>query len=397
MTTNGDQTRVLLFAPLVFFPFLALLFWAAGGGKAVAQERYTTADARINANLPGAAFSGKEEDKLSLYDQADKDSAKLRELRAVEARDWHVRGGQDSASPAQGRSDLHLSPGLDADQSPEAGGVTTPDALERRLSQLQAQLAAAKNAPAPPVYTPPAAAQLLNNDTAAAHLQQTLNALSAPGGADPEISQLNTLLDKVIAIQHPEAADTVKTKSGRDSVHRVNMAAAGVLAAGGSFFGFTETAIDTIPKNTIAAEVYQDQTISPGSNVTLMLLEDMRVAGYRIPKGNFLTGHCQITLGRVHISISGVIVGSTILTVNLSVFDLDGEEGINAPNSLLREQSREGGAGMINDVGMSSLDPSLAAQATSAGLQTARSFLSKRIKVIKVPLYAGYRVLLKNS
>lgn len=397
MTTQDNQTKVLLFAPLAFAPFLALLFWALGGGTAAAQDKTVKAVARINTNLPGAAIKGKDADMLSLYDQADKDSARRMELRAIEARDWHLHNGYDTvaALAIKPSGSSGLNPNFD--HRPEDGRAgTTPDALERRLAQLQTQLSAARET-APVEAVPAPVVSHVSADTDQEHLQQMMEQLSSTG-SDPEITQLNTLLDKVIAIQHPEAAlDSIRQPARKDSVHRVITTAAITQATTNRFYGFTGQTPDTVAKNTIAAQVYQDQVVTSGSNVTLMLTEEMRVAGYRIPKGNFITGHCSITGGRVHINITGIIVGSTILGVNLSAFDLDGQEGINAPNSALRDESREGGASMVGDLGLTSVDQSVAAQATSAGIQTARSFLSKRIKVVKVPLYAGYRLLLKNK
>src|SRR5258708_2206019 len=68
------RRKFLLFLPLPVLLFSALLFFAFGGGKANATQE-TAQQRGINTELPSAQFKGeKPQDKLSLYDQAAKDS-----------------------------------------------------------------------------------------------------------------------------------------------------------------------------------------------------------------------------------------------------------------------------------------------------------------------------------
>jgi hypothetical protein len=46
---------------------------------------------------------------------------------------------------------------------------------------------------------------------------------------------------------------------------------------------------------------------------------------------------------------------------------------------------------------LTTMDPSLKAQATSAGIGAAKSLLSKKVKQVKVMVKAGYKVLLKDK
>jgi hypothetical protein len=46
---------------------------------------------------------------------------------------------------------------------------------------------------------------------------------------------------------------------------------------------------------------------------------------------------------------------------------------------------------------MTSLDPSLKAQATAAGIGTLKNLLSKKVKLTRVMVKAGYKLLLKNK
>ena len=76
---------------------------------------------------------------------------------------------------------------------------------------------------------------------------------------------------------------------------------------------------------------------------------------------------------------------------------MDGLIGIHIPGSINRDVSKESANEAITGVGMTTLDPSLAAQATSAGIQAAKSLLSKKVKLVKVTVKAGYSVLLKDN
>jgi len=46
---------------------------------------------------------------------------------------------------------------------------------------------------------------------------------------------------------------------------------------------------------------------------------------------------------------------------------------------------------------MTTLDPSLKAQATATGIGTIKSLVSKKAKLVRVQVKAGYKVLLNNK
>jgi hypothetical protein len=51
----------------------------------------------------------------------------------------------------------------------------------------------------------------------------------------------------------------------------------------------------------------------------------------------------------------------------------------------------------MSGLGLASMDPSLAGQAANAGLQFAKSLASRKARLVRVTLPAGYRVLLINA
>jgi hypothetical protein len=82
--------------------------------------------------------------------------------------------------------------------------------------------------------------------------------------------------------------------------------------------------------------------------------------------------------------------------VKLEVFDLDGISGLYIPGAITREVAKQSADQSSQAIGISPLDPSLGAQAANAGLEMAKTLFSKKTKLVKVSVKAGYQVLLQS-
>src|SRR6186713_621528 len=71
------KRKAMMDVPLLVVPFLTMAFWALGGGRSGSSEQIQTQG--LNLKLPTPKMSDDFTDKLSFYDQADKDSIKLAE------------------------------------------------------------------------------------------------------------------------------------------------------------------------------------------------------------------------------------------------------------------------------------------------------------------------------
>src|SRR6187431_998057 len=71
------KRKMMMVLPLLVVPFLTMAFWALGGGDVARGETIQTQG--LNLKLPNPKMSDDFADKLSFYDQADKDSMKLAE------------------------------------------------------------------------------------------------------------------------------------------------------------------------------------------------------------------------------------------------------------------------------------------------------------------------------
>lgn len=166
-------------------------------------------------------------------------------------------------------------------------------------------------------------------------------------------------------------------------------------------YGF-HTAIGTeeaTVKNTIAACVQGDQTLTDGQTVKLRLLEPMRVSGRIIPRNTPLVGATRLQGERLGIRITSLEHGGTIIPVELEVYDSDGQAGIFIPGSMEIDAAKEIGANMGSSLGSSiNISTDAGAQLASdlgrGAIQGISQYISKRMRMVKVHLKSGYRVLL---
>ena len=166
-------------------------------------------------------------------------------------------------------------------------------------------------------------------------------------------------------------------------------------------YGF-HTAIgteDVTGKNTIAASVQGDQTLTDGQTVKLRLLEPMRVSGRIVPRNTTLVGAARLQGERLGIRITSLEHDGIIIPVELEVYDSDGQAGIFIPGSMEIDAAKEIGANMGSSLGSSiNISTDAGAQLASdlgrGAIQGISQYISKRMRTIKVHLKSGYRVLL---
>ncbi len=99
---------------------------------------------------------------------------------------------------------------------------------------------------------------------------------------------------------------------------------------------------------------------------------------------------------RLNITINNIHYQNSIYPVKLEVFDLDGISGLYIPGAITREVAKQSADQGTQGISLSPLDPSLSAQAANAGLEMAKTLFSKKSKLIKVSVKAGYQVLLQS-
>lgn len=152
---------------------------------------------------------------------------------------------------------------------------------------------------------------------------------------------------------------------------------------------------------TVKAMIFSDQTIVSGGRVELRLLEDITLRGREIPMGTLLFGVANFGGPRVNISINQVQYQGRIMPMKLTVYDMDGMNGIYVPNILAIRQGRQTiaqagqGVNFSTPVLSNNVPVMAAASALQAGIQGGRSFLSRKVQVQKATLKNNYIVFLK--
>ena len=154
-----------------------------------------------------------------------------------------------------------------------------------------------------------------------------------------------------------------------------------------------------VAKNTIAAVVAGNQSVVDGESVKLRTVEPMWVGNRLIPRNTTIVGSARVQGERLEIEITSIECEGSIYEVELQVYDSDGQEGINIPQSMESDALHEIGANMGSTMGSSiNISTNTGAQIASdvgRGLINGVSqYLTKKLRTVKVHLKAGYRVML---
>ena len=171
-------------------------------------------------------------------------------------------------------------------------------------------------------------------------------------------------------------------------------------------YGF-HTAVGEAPKqtarNTIKACVYGDQTVVSGQSVRLRLLEDMRVGKYVLPRNTLITGEGNIKGERLDIEILQVEHNGTIIPVELTVHDNDGQAGIFIPGSMEASVAKEMAANLGQNLGTSisittqSAEEQLLSEVGKGTIQGVSQYITKKMREEKVHLKSGYTLMLYQN
>ncbi len=116
-----------------------------------------------------------------------------------------------------------------------------------------------------------------------------------------------------------------------------------------------------------------------------------------MPKESFVFGIASLNNERLQIQISSIRSGSSLFPVKLEVYDMDGLPGIYIPGAITRDVAKQSVDNSLELMDIGTMDPSLKAQAAAAGINATKNLLSKKSKLIRVTVKAGYKVLLRDK
>lgn len=154
-----------------------------------------------------------------------------------------------------------------------------------------------------------------------------------------------------------------------------------------------------LSRNSVKACVDQTQTVVGESVVRLRLLEAARIGGRIMAKGSIVTADAKIQTGRLQLKVSSIETQGTIIAVDITGYDLDGQKGLFVPYSAERNAVSEIAGNMSQQSGTSLMMTQSASQQMAADLsrgvvQGVSGYFSKKVKAPKVKLKAGHQLFL---
>jgi conjugative transposon TraM protein len=153
-------------------------------------------------------------------------------------------------------------------------------------------------------------------------------------------------------------------------------------------------------------------SISSGQELKIRLLEPLRLIeqGEKIilPIGALIPCVAKIGSDRLFLNIEGIFWENRLRTVNISVYDIDGREGLNVPallnnqnaNRLINNLSNpiSGGQYFMPTGSVSQqVGSSIAMNLAQNAIQTGTQYLRKRTKIQKVEIRSNYKIILFNA
>lgn len=399
-----QQRRKMIVFPLMFLAFAGCMYliFAPSGKEDVNVESV----GGFNADIPLPAEDGIIADKQKAYEQAMLNRKQQDKIQSLQ--DFGFTGDDETEEP---QAEIDLMPEEDA--KPQRGGGASYSAnayrdinrqlstfyetpavdeekedLKRQVAELTDRLQQQQNA------TPTADDQM-------ALLEKSYElAAKYMNGQDGQITQVPAT---GTITQQPQAQPVQAIRETTVSGLQQPMSDADFIRAYSQprNYGFN-TAVGTgyaMGRNTIAACIHQDQTLTDGQAVKLRLLEPMQAGNIVVPKNTLVAGTAKVQGERLDILVSSIEYAGNIIPVELAVFDTDGQKGLSVPSSMEQEAFNEAMANIGSGLGTSisfarSAGQQVAMDVTRGLLHGTSGYLAKKFRTVKVKLKAGYKVML---
>ena len=156
------------------------------------------------------------------------------------------------------------------------------------------------------------------------------------------------------------------------------------------------------PKNSVKACVHEVQTVVGESGVRLRLLEPAQTPNHIIPQGTILTAIGKFQTGRLQLKVTSIELEGNIIPVDITIYDLDGQQGLYVPYSPEMNALTEMAGNMSQQSGTSLMLTQSAGQQIAADLsrgvvQGVSGYFAKKVRTPKITLKAGHQVFLVSK
>ena len=398
-----QQRRKMIVFPLMFLAFAGCMYliFAPSGKEDVNVESV----GGFNADIPLPAEDGIIADKQKAYEQAMMNRKQQDKIQSLQ--DFGFTGDNETEEP---QAEIDLMPEEDAQPRRVGGASSSANAyrdinrqlstfyetpavdeekedLKRQVAELTDRLQQQQNAT--PTTDDQMALLEKSYELAARYMNDGGQVAQVPvtGGIErkPDAVAVQALRETTVSrLQQP--------MSDADFIRAYNQP---------RNYGFN-TAVGTgyaMGRNTVAACIHQDQTLTDGQAVKLRLLEPMQAGNIVVPKNTLVAGTAKVQGERLDILVSSIEYAGNIIPVELAVFDTDGQKGLSVPSSMEQEAFNEAMANIGSGLGTSisfaqSAGQQVAMDVTRGLLQGTSGYLAKKFRTVKVKLKAGYKVML---
>lgn len=412
--------KILVYGGMVMLCLVSFYFIFKPSKEQVQAEQQKVG---FNAELPDPRGAGIEADKIAAYELEDmrvKQEQKMRTLEDFTAMTTddeeeevveipeeprYTGGGSSYRSGSSSRSnsfststsaynDINATLGSFYEEPRED---PEKEALKVELEELKQSMAQQQNSQ--PTYADQVALLEKSYELAAKYMPGG-TAATSEGAAEEVETTTRSGKAKAQPVGH---VTTLVVSALAQPVSDSVMIARMAQSVGSGF----HTAVGEAPKqtarNTIKACVHGDQTIISGQSVRLRLLEAMRVGKYVLPRNTLITGEGSIKGERLDIEILQVEHNGTIIPVELTVHDNDGQAGIFIPGSMEASAAKEMAANLGQNLGTSisitnqSAGDQLLSEVGRGAIQGVSQYISKKMREEKVHLKSGYTLMLYQN
>lgn len=159
---------------------------------------------------------------------------------------------------------------------------------------------------------------------------------------------------------------------------------------------------EAVAKNTIRAIIDETKTIKLGDEVKMRLMEDIQIGSVVVPKGTTIVAKSTLTNNRLQLKVTSIEYRERIIGVDLSAFDLNGQEGLYVPVTAeavglkaLGEGLAETATGGIS-IQQSGKDQILA-NVSNGLIRAGGNYMRSKASEVKIKIKAGYQLYLYDK
>lgn len=367
------------------------------------KDKKQIQDIGLNDSVPQASGSVLQADKQKAYEQKmleDKEEQKKNALTTLS--DYWNENSAEQKQLLSGDEDEPKNPALSTYRNAQntLGSFYQEDnseskELRRQLDELKQELAQ-KEIP-PPATVDDQLALMEKSYQMAAKYLPTGSAAATPAAK-------NTTVEMAQSEEKDFSALVPERKSKVSALYRKSTDST-FLAKWNTGRGFNSasSAQETLQtKNSVKACVHQTQTVIGEAGVSLRLLEPAKISGRIIATGAIVTAHARIQAGRLQLKITSIELDGSIIPANITIYDLDGQQGVTVPYSAERSALTEMAGNMSQQSGTSLMMTQSAGQQMAADLsrgvvQGISGYFAKKVRTPKVTLKAGHQVFLVSK